>query len=61
MVMPVVGVAWRLKDQEKQIPIHFSEENLYSYYLGWVMAKKSPWKIIINNHLGLYKQVSLFF
>ena len=61
MEMPVVGVVWRLKDQEKQIPLHFSEENLYSYYLGWIMAKKSPWKNVINNHLGLYKQASLFF
>ena len=61
MEMPVVGVVWRLKDQEKQIPLHFSEENLYSYYLGWIMAKKSPWKNMINNHLGLYKQASLFF
>ena len=60
MIAPPIGVVWRLKDQEKKIPLHFSEENLYSYYLGWVMAKKSPLKNIINNHLGLYKQVSLF-
>ena len=59
MTVPVVGVAWRLKDQENKIPIHFSEENLYSYYLGWVMTKKSPWKILINKYLGLYKQASL--
>ena len=61
MVAPPIGVIWRLKDQEKKIPLHFSEENLYSYYLGWVMAKKSPWKDMINNHIGLFKQVSLFF
>ena len=61
IVAPVFSVVWRLKDQQKKIPLHFSDENTYSYYLGWVMAKKSPWKDIINNHLGLYKQVSLFF
>merc|ERR1712013_640235 len=59
MVLPVLTVIWRLKGQEKQIPLHFSEENLYSYYLGWVMAKKSPWKTVINNHIGLYKQAGL--
>ena len=57
--MPVVGL-WRLRHQKKQIPLHFSEENLYSYYLPWVMAKKSPWKNMINNHLQLYMQVRLF-
>ena len=61
MMINLVGIAWRLKDQEKQIPIHFSEENLYSYYLGWVLAKKSPWKNMVDNHLGLYKQVSFLF
>ena len=59
MALPVLTVIWRLKGQEKQIPLHFSEENLYSYYLGWVMAKKSPWKTVINNHIGLYKQAGL--
>ena len=58
--MPVVGLVWRLKDQKSQPQIHFSKENTYSYYLGWVMTKKSPWKNMINKYLILYKQVRFF-
>ena len=60
MVAPPAPVVWRLKNQEKKIPLHFSEENTYSYYLGWVMAKKSPWRELINKYLGHCKQVIFF-
>ena len=54
----VYGIAWRMRDQENQIAIHFSQENLYSYYTGWIMGKKSPWKNVMNQYLGLFKQVN---
>ena len=51
-------VAYFLKDQKSSTAIHFSKENIQPYYIGWVTAKQSPWKKILDNHIGLIVQVS---
>ena len=39
--------------------VHISKENINSYYLGWVSAKQSPWKKILDHHIGIIHQVSI--
>ena len=43
---------------ENSPAVHLSKENIDSYYLGWVIAKQSPWKKILDNHIGIIHQVS---
>ena len=51
-------VAFALKDQKNPPAIHFSKENINPYYIGWVTAKQSPWKNILDDHIGITRQVS---
>ena len=50
-------VAYSLKDQKTPNMIYFSKENIMSYYSGWVTAKRSPWKKILDDHIGIIQQV----
>ena len=43
------------KDKKKPV-FHFSKENLDSYYVGWVTRKLSPWKTLVDDHIGIIQQ-----
>ena len=45
------------KEQKKPV-FHFSKESLESYYIGWITGKLSPWKNIVDDHIGIILQVS---
>ena len=51
-------IAHALKNQKNSPAIHFSKENLISYYRSWMTSKLSPWKKIVDDHIGLTQQVS---
>ena len=51
-------VAYALKDQKNSPAIHFSKENINPYYIAWVIAKQSPWKNILDDHIGIIRQAS---
>lgn len=43
--------------KNKQKPVfHFSKESLRPYYIGWVTGKLSPWKKIVDQHIGIILQ-----
>ena len=52
MASPPV-IAYALKDQENPPAIHFSKENINSYYTGWITAKH-----VLDDHIGLIQQAS---
>ena len=44
--------------QDKPAPVfHFSKEVMRSFYLGWVVNKKSSWRNIINSHILKIQEV----
>ena len=51
-------IAYALKDQKNSPALHFSKENIDFYYISWVTAKQSPWKNILDDHIGLIQQAS---
>jgi hypothetical protein len=53
---PVIANA--LKNNRNSAATHFSKENIGSYYSSWVISKLSPWKKIVNDHIGLIQQVT---
>ena len=51
-------IAHALKNKKNSPETHFSKENLGSYYSSWVTSKLSPWKKLLDSHIGLIQQVS---
>ena len=51
-------IAYALNDQKNSPALHFSKENIDFYYISWVTAKQSPWKNILDDHIGLIQQAS---
>ena len=49
-------IAYNFK--ENSPAVHLSKETISSYYNGWVTAKQSPWKKILDDHIGIIHQVS---
>ena len=49
--------AYAFKDYKNAPAIHFSRENLRPYYSSWVISKQSPWKDILDKHIGITQQV----
>ena len=50
-------IAYAFKDYKNAPAIHFSQENLRPYYSSWVISKQSPWKDILDKHIGITQQV----
>ena len=51
-------IAYALKGRKKSPAIHFSKEKIKPYYSSWVTYKQSPWKDILDYHIGIMQQVS---
>ena len=52
-------IAFSLKHQKNSPAIHFSKESMNAYYNSWVTTKQSPWKNILDNHIGVIHQASI--
>ena len=55
---PPPEIAYALKNQKISPAIHFSQEDIDPYYVGWVTSKQSPWKDILDDHVGIVQQAS---
>ena len=58
LMAPPPEIAYSLKNQKNSPAIHFSQEDIDPYYVGWVTAKQSPWKAILDYHVGIIQQAS---
>ena len=58
IMAPPTEIAYALKNKENSAAIHFSQESIDPYYVGWVTAKQSPWKGILDDHVGIIQQAS---